>query len=73
MGEIHSTEEAAMDAVPGWATETLCTIGRHKMVLLTKDLPKERYEEARRTIAKLETIDYLAAIEPHAAWGRRQA
>ena len=66
----YSQEDAAHDAVPGWAFETSRKIARHEMVGLTNDLPEERYEEARRAIAELETKDYIAAMEPYEAWDR---
>ena len=66
-------EETAMDAVPDWARETHRTIARHHFVLLTKNLPESNHEEARRAIAELETVDYLAALEPYAAWDRRSS
>ena len=70
--ETYSTEQATIDAAPDWAWKTHQNIAQHKTVLLTKGLPEENYEEARRAIAELKTVDYIAAIEPHEAWERQQ-
>ena len=69
--QSYAAEQATIDAVPDWVREPQGTINKHRMVLVSTGLPEERYEEARRAIAELETTAYLAAIEPHEAFERQ--